>query len=111
MSHQEHRGDTDNKRLRANSPSAHASVAFTENTKQWFSAVIMSLSITTNVVIGIALYQKHRESLVSSELYRYDLDNFKQTEWADLKAQVSTQHELIQAYGLQKAVKDAAREK
>jgi hypothetical protein len=44
------------------------------------------------------------------DLKRYDLDNFKQTEWTDLKVKVEVDHELIVAYGLQKVVRDTVNE-
>jgi hypothetical protein len=90
---------------RVNSPSAVATV--TENTKQWFVAVIMSLSIALNVVM---IYE-WRDATMHTELKRYDLDFFKENDWAQLKAQVEIDRQLIEAYGLQNAVRHSAKEK
>jgi hypothetical protein len=46
-----------------------------------------------------------------TELKRYDLDFFKENDWAQLKAQVEIDRQLIEAYGLQNAVRHSAKEK
>lgn len=101
----------DGRKFRVHSPSARSSLVFNENTKQWFTAVLMGLSIAVNVTLGVVLWSKYQTAQQSEDLKRYDLDFFKQNDWANLKAKVDTHDALIQAYGLQKAVKDAAKEK
>jgi hypothetical protein len=98
---------------RMNSPSSSAnnSFAFHENTKQWFQASLMAASLVINIVLSIVIVNSNSRLLQEEDLKRYDLDFFKQNDWATLKTQVDTQEKMIQAYGLQKAVRDAARER
>lgn len=78
-----------------------------ERTKGWFTNVLLAI----NIVAIIVLIFVYRHSGMVQDLKRYDLDFFINNEFADVKAQARVDHELIQAYGLQKAVKDAAKEK
>jgi hypothetical protein len=82
-------------------------VTIMEKAREWFTPLLLALSILGNVVMYVSYHNATQET----DLKRYDLDFFKENDWATLKAQVETDHALIQAYGLQKAVKDAAREK
>lgn len=99
------------RRTRRYSPSSVSKVIFNENTRQWFVGVLMALSIFTNVLLGTVLWNKYNAQQQTDDLRRYDLDFFKQNDWATLKSQVETQGKLIDAYGLQKAVRDAANQK
>jgi hypothetical protein len=65
-------------------------------------AVLLALSILVNVALW--LQYKHTEQTV--DLDRYDDNTFINGRFADLAAQVRADHDLIQAYGLQKAVKE-----
>lgn len=99
MSHQESARDTDNRRLRANSPSSYASVSLTENTRQWFIAVAVSLSIAVNVVVTVLLIQTYRHKEQAEDLKRYDLDFFKQNDWTNLRTQVEVNERLLTIMG------------
>jgi hypothetical protein len=62
------------------------------------------------IVALVMLWNEYKHAGMVQDLKRYDLDNFKQTEWTDLKVKVEVDHELITAYGLQKAVRDTVNE-
>lgn len=62
-------------------------------------------------ILGLAAdWVVWRNAGMIQDLKRYDLDNFKQTEWSELKVKVEVDHELITAYGLQKVVRDTMNE-
>lgn len=65
-------------------------------------AVILALSILVNIAMYVQL--RHTEQTV--DLDRYDDNTFINGRFSDLAAQVKADHDLIQAYGLQKAVKE-----
>lgn len=65
-------------------------------------AVLLSLSIMVNIVLLIQYH--HLEQTV--DLDRYDDNTFINGRFAELAQQVKSDHDLIQAYGLQKAVKE-----
>jgi len=71
-----------------------------ERTKGWFTNVLLAINIVAIVVLIFA----YRHAAQEDDLKRYDLDFFVQHDFADLKTQVRTDHELIQAYGLQKSL-------
>lgn len=77
-----------------------------EKVKGWFTNVLIAVCICA--LIGA--FMMYRYASMQQDLKRYDLDFFIQHDFADLKVQSKIDHELIQAYGLQKAVKDAAQE-
>lgn len=77
-----------------------------ERTKGWFTNVLLAVCICALIGAGLM----YRYASMVNDLKRYDLDFFIQHDFADLKTQARVDHELIQAYGLQKAVKDAAQE-
>lgn len=65
-------------------------------------AILLALSIAVN---GVMLFQlRHLEQTV--DLDRYDDNTFINGRFAELAAQVRADHDLIQAYGLQKAVRE-----
>jgi hypothetical protein len=66
------------------------------------TAVLLALSILVNVALFMAW--KHTEQTV--DLDRYDDNTFINGRFADLVAQVKADHDLIQAYGLQKSLKE-----
>lgn len=65
-------------------------------------AVILALSILVNIALYMQLH--HLEQTV--DLDRYDDNTFINGRFADLKVQVEAQEKLIQAYGLQKTLKE-----
>jgi hypothetical protein len=85
-----------------------------EKVKGWSNNILLALSISAN----IALLFMYRYDAQERDLDRYDDGQFISHDFAnlknevsELKSQISTEKELIQAYGLQKAVKDAAKER
>lgn len=90
---------------------SQANVVQVESSKLLPMIVIMAIITGISVVASCMLYEAYRHEEQTEDLKRYDLDFFKQNDWAQLKSQVETQGALIQAYGLQKAVHDAAKEK
>jgi len=86
-------------------PSSHVNVnRFTLPKDPWQlgTAILLALSILVNVTLYMQL--RHTEQTV--DLDRYDDNTFINGRFADLAAQVKADHDLIQAYGLQKAVKE-----
>jgi hypothetical protein len=65
-------------------------------------ATLLALSILVNVV----MWATYRHLNQTVDLDRYDDNTFINGRFADLAAQVKADHDLIQAYGLQKAVKE-----
>ncbi len=66
------------------------------------TAILLALSIMGNV----AMYLSYRTLNQTVDLDRYDDNTFINGRFADLSSQVKADHDLIQAYGLQKAVKE-----
>lgn len=64
---------------------------------------LLALSVLGNVV----MFLSYRELTQTVDLDRYDDNTFINGRFAELSAQVKADHDLIQAYGLQKAVKEA----
>ncbi|HLA60962.1 MAG TPA: hypothetical protein VK626_01830 [Nitrospiraceae bacterium] len=86
---------------------AHANVnvnRFTmpKDPREILVATLLSLSILINVTLYFQL--RHTEQTV--DLDRYDDNTFINGRFAELASQVKADHDLIQAYGLQKAVKE-----
>lgn len=86
---------------------AHANVnvnRFTlpKDPREIIVAVLLALSILVNVSIYMQLH--HLEQTV--DLDRYDDNTFINGRFADLKVEVEAHEKLIQAYGLQKALKE-----
>jgi hypothetical protein len=79
-------------------------VAMVSGVKERLSSVLLSMCL---VALG-ALIFLYRYDAQERDLDRYD-DGQRQEridkELADIRAELKTDHELIQAYGLQKAVK------
>lgn len=65
-------------------------------------ALILSVSILVNVALWFAL----RDLKQTVDLDRYDDNTFINGRFAELSAQVKADHDLIQAYGLQKTVRE-----
>lgn len=75
--------------------------------RELVTATLLALSILVNV----ALFLQLRHTEVEVDLDRYDDNTFINGRFAELSAQVRADHDLIQAYGLQHAVKESAKEK
>lgn len=80
------------------------SVRFTlpKDTRELLVATLLALSILVN----IAMYFAYRSLTQTVDLDRYDDNTFINGRFAELSAQVKADHDLVQAYGLQKAVKE-----
>lgn len=65
-------------------------------------ATLLALSIIVNIVLW--MQSRHTEQTV--DLDRYDDNTFINGRFAELAAQVKADHDLIQAYGLQKTLKE-----
>lgn len=66
------------------------------------TAILLALSIVGNV----AMYLSYRHLEQTVDLDRYDDNTFINGRFADLSTQVKADHDLIQAYGLQKSLKE-----
>jgi hypothetical protein len=66
------------------------------------TAILLALSITGN----IAMYLSYRNLTQTVDLDRYDDNTFINGRFAELATQVKADHDLIQAYGLQKALRE-----
>jgi hypothetical protein len=64
--------------------------------------MLLALSMLINIALFMAW--KHTEQTV--DLDRYDDNTFINGRFSDLSAQVKADHDLIQAYGLQKVLKE-----
>lgn len=73
-----------------------------KDTRDLIVALILSVSILVNVALWFAL----RDLKQTVDLDRYDDNTFINGRFAELSAQVKADHDLIQAYGLQKAVRE-----
>jgi hypothetical protein len=91
---------------RSNGPNSPVIISFGEKIKGWVTNVLLAFCI----LALIANWVVWRNAGMVQDLKRYDLDNFKQTEWTELKIKVEVDHELIVAYGLQKVVQDTVNE-
>jgi hypothetical protein len=91
--------------------SPKASIYVADGGKLIPMVILMAVVCGVTVATTISLYMKVQHAEQTDDLKRYDLDFFKQNDWATLKAQVETQRALIEAYGLQNAVKAAVKEK
>jgi hypothetical protein len=86
-------------------PNAHVNVnRFTMPKDPWQlgTAVLLALSLLGNLVLYTSW--KHTEQTV--DLDRYDDNTFINGRFAEVAAQVKADHDLIQAYGLQKVLKE-----
>ncbi len=86
-------------------PGAHVNVnrlTLPRDPWQLIVAILLALSILVNVSLFMAW--KHTEQTV--DLDRYDDNTFINGRFAELAAQVRADHDLIQAYGLQKSLKE-----
>lgn len=66
------------------------------------TAILLALSLMGNV----AMYLSYRHIEQTVDLDRYDDNTFINGRFADLATQVKADHDLIQAYGLQKSLKE-----
>ena len=73
--------------------------------------LIIATLLALSVLVNVALLLMYRYDSQERDLDRYDDGQFITHDFANLKSEVEADHQLIQAYGLQKAVKEAAKEK
>ena len=70
--------------------------------------LMVAVGFALSILVNIALYSAYRYDSQERDLDRYDDTQRAEklaTDLADIRSQLRTAHELIQAYGLQKAVK------
>lgn len=68
--------------------------------------LIIAAVLAASILGNIAMWVAYRELTQTVDLDRYDDNTFINGRFAELSAQVKADHDLIQAYGLQKAVKE-----
>lgn len=68
--------------------------------------LIVATLLALSILVNIALYMQLRHTEQTVDLDRYDDNTFINGRFADVAAQQKADHELIQAYGLQKALKE-----
>ena len=73
--------------------------------------LLLGLMFGIAIIEGAALFFEWRAKTTAEDLKNYDLTQFQAGDFADLKAKVISDHELIQAYGLQRTVIDNCRSK
>jgi hypothetical protein len=66
--------------------------------------LLLGLLLGLAIVEGSALFYEWRHKAQQQELKRYELSDFITTHFNPLLAEVQTDHDLIQAYGLSKTV-------
>jgi hypothetical protein len=69
---------------------------------QLIVAILLALSMLGNVMMWVS----YRQLQQTVDLDRYDDNTFINGRFADLKVEVETHEKLIQAYGLQKSLKE-----
>lgn len=81
---------------------SHGSIAqtvFNENTKSWFIAVIMALSIAINIYLVYRVSTKDRSVTQELRLTQYKFENFMGNQYPDLMSQLKVDQALITAFG------------
>lgn len=103
MTRDEGRNRTDDGSIHGNTaPVQSIRFSLPKDARDLIIATVLALSIIVNVVMFFQL--RHLEQTV--DLDRYDDNTFINGRFAEVSAQVKADHDLIQAYGLQKAVKE-----
>lgn len=75
---------------------------FGEKGKEIFYGIVLGISIVVNIIAIFAW----RDAATEQRVKQYELQFFETHEFAEVKAQIQTNQALIQAYGLQKVVKE-----
>lgn len=86
----------------ANVAQAKLSLSLPKDARDLIIATVLALSI----VINLAMFVAYRALTQTVDLDRYDDNTFINGRFAELSAQVKADHDLIQAYGLQKSLKE-----
>lgn len=68
--------------------------------------LIVATLLALSILVNVSLFLMYRHTQQTVDLDRYDDNTFINGRFADLATQVKADHDLIQAYGLQKAVKE-----
>jgi hypothetical protein len=68
--------------------------------------ILVATLLALSILVNLALFLMYRHTQQTVDLDRYDDNTFINGRFAELSAQVKADHDLIQAYGLQKAVKE-----
>ena len=72
---------------------------------------ILGVALGISLIVNVLAIYTWRDAATESRVKDYDLTFFVTHDFAALKSDVQVNQKLIEAYGLQKAVKDAAKEK
>lgn len=73
--------------------------------------MLLGIALGVSLVINAIAIFCWRDAATESRVKDYDLTFFVTHDFAALKSDVQVNQKLIEAYGLQKAVKDSARDK
>lgn len=68
--------------------------------------ILVAVILSASILVNIALYVQLRHTEQTVDLDRYDDNTFINGRFAEVAAQVKADHDLIQAYGLQKTLKE-----
>lgn len=68
--------------------------------------VIVAIILALSIMVNITMYVSYRSLQQTVDLDRYDDNTFINGRFADLKVEVEAHEKLIQAYGLQKSLKE-----
>ncbi len=68
--------------------------------------IIVATLLALSVMVNVVLFMQWRHTEQTVDLDRYDDNTFINGRFAELAAQVKADHDLIQAYGLQKTLKE-----
>ena len=91
------------------SVSSSFKVTLGENLKSWLMAIAFVSAISGNLIFGVLYLQAERKLTTTEDLKRYELTDFQTTHFNPLEAQVKSDHDLIQAYGLNKIVAETCK--
>lgn len=78
----------------------NSTVSFLKSNKD----LLLGLFLGVAVIEGAALFYEWRHLAQQQELKRYELSDFITTHFNPLEAKVSSDHDLIQAYGIAKTI-------
>lgn len=102
ISHDESHGHADESVHGNTAPVQSVRFTLPKDARDIIITTLLAISILVNFVL--VFQYRHLEQTV--DLDRYDDNTFINGRFAELSAQVKADHDLIQAYGLQKAVRE-----
>jgi len=96
-------------KINGNGNSTSTSFSWSNITKNIPEGLLLGIALCLVIIESAALFFEWRHRAQQSELQRYELSDFQTTHFNPLAAQVKSDHDLIQAYGLQKLVATTCR--